>query len=218
VSLPDLPRPDDLDLAAVAALGSQLVAWAETSEDFSAVLDVAYRWHAITEYVRRTSREGTAEAEAVLRQLEVRAGELVIAKRGSGELATHGGDRKVAMTTLHDLGISRQEAADFCLMAAHADVVEEVIAASDDACPPSRRRCLTEIARRRELAELVAEAAALEELAPRIHAALAALPDDPPADFIVTLRFHDTHADLVKAEIGDFGADRVSLLSIEEAL
>ena len=62
----------------------QIVAWAESTDDLAAVRDAADRWGAITEYVRRTSREGVAEAEAALRRLEVRIGRLLGPHPGHG--------------------------------------------------------------------------------------------------------------------------------------
>lgn len=209
MSLPSLPEASTLDVATIGVLGNQLIAWAETIEDVTAVRDVAARWSAITEYVRRTSREGIAEAEAASRRLEMRIGTLL-------GPAVNGGDRRSDQFERDLTEISADARHDLRTLAEHAEVVEEVIAASDDASPPSRRKCLNEIARRQELAELVAEAEALKQLAPRIHAALAAMPDDPPSDWIVTLRFRGTYSDLVEAEVRDLG-DEVSMLSIEEA-
>lgn len=71
--------------------------------------------------------------------MELRAGALVVAARPAGELATHGGDRSKAIASASpDIGLHRNQAADFVLMAEHPDIVEQVIAASSDASPPAR--------------------------------------------------------------------------------
>lgn len=202
-TLPALPRPEALDVAAVATLGAELVEWAHATEDVVAVRDAAARWGAITEYVRRTSREGVAEAEAALRRLEVRIGRLLgPAPRtwpGNGSDAT---EAIRSADARHDLRT----------LAEHAEVVEEVIAASDDASPPSRRKCLTEIARRRDAADLADAMAATEAAAPRILAALAELPDADDPDWLVTLRFRATHPDDVRSAL----PEEAELIAMEE--
>lgn len=82
-----------------------------------------------------------------MRKLEERVGELIRAEREAGRLTTKGGDpeSKVGIPTLEAVGISKQDAADFVAMAEHADVVEDVIANSDDANPPTRNKVMTAI-------------------------------------------------------------------------
>jgi hypothetical protein len=179
-TLPALPRPEMLDVATIATLGAQLTSWAETTDDVAAVRDAAARWAAITEYMRRTSREGVAEAEAALRRLEVRVGALL----GPARLD----HSRAAGATSAATEVAPDARHVFRVMAAHPDVVEEVIAQSNDASPPSRRKCLTEIARRRDAADLAEAVAEADALAPRIRAALAALPEMRVRTWLVLLR------------------------------
>ncbi len=139
--LPAIPEPSALDVATVGALGAELLTWAESTDDVAAVRDAANRWAAITEYVRRTSREGVAEAEAALRRLEVRVGQLN-ERPGQG-----------SRTSAHAQKLEPSRAREFAEMADHADVVEDVIAESTDADPPSRRKVLTRIRERKQAAE-----------------------------------------------------------------
>lgn len=201
-ALPALPDPSGLDLAAVANLGALLVVWAEETTDVAAVRDAAARWSAITEYVRRTSREGVAEAEAALRRLEVRIGRLMppVAETNGRPL-----DRDLK-------AMSHDERHDLRALAEHADVVEEVIAASDDASPPSRRKCLTEIARRRDAADVAAAVAEAESLAPRIHAALAELPVESPRLWVAVIRLVAVDEDDARSLI----PDEVEILQLGE--
>lgn len=162
-ALPSIPSAAALTTPQqIHEMATQLVQWAEQTDDVAAVKDASAKWAAITEYVRRTSREGVAEAEAALRRLEARAGALIIAQRQAGEMASHGQRHDETSSRLHltDIGIRRDEAAAFVKMAEHPDVVEEVIARSTDADPPSRRKVIREIDRRKldgEVAEMVAE-------------------------------------------------------------
>jgi hypothetical protein len=200
--LPAIPDATTLDVVELVELGAQIVAWAESIDDAAAVRDTAARWAAICEFVRRTSREGVAEAEAVLRRLEVRIGALLgPATVGAHSSVTEGG-ASLSADARHDLRT----------LAEHADVVEQVIAASDDDSPPSRRKCLTEIARRRDAADFAEIDAITEAAAPRILAALATLPDPDDPDWIVTLRFHATHHDDVLTAL----PSEAELISMEE--
>lgn len=201
MTVPALPEPSALDVEQVASLGRELLAWAEQTDDVAAVRDAANRWAAITEYVRRTSREGVAEAEAALRRLEVRVGQLN-ERPGQG-----------SRTSAYAQKLEPSRAREFELMAEHADVVEQVIAASDDASPPSRRKVLAAISARREAAEVANELAEAQALAPKWTAALAALPPEHRPDWTVVLRFRSMHVDDVRylipneAEIIDMTED-----------
>ena len=74
------------------------------------------KWAAITEYVRRTSREGVAEAEGALRRLEMRVGELL-------DPAPTPGRPTNQMSVATD--ITRTARHEFRQMAANPKVVEE---------------------------------------------------------------------------------------------
>lgn len=147
-TLPAIPSPTELDVATIGVLGREVLAWAETVDDIAAVKDATARWSAITEYVRRTSREGVAEAEGALRRLEVRVGKML----GPPPTPQESGRRKGSVAT-EPSGLMPDARHDFRQLAEHVDVVEAVIASSSDESPPSRRKCLTEIERRKRQAE-----------------------------------------------------------------
>jgi len=153
VSLPALPNAASVTPAQIAEVATALVAWADTVDDVAEVRDAANKWAAITEYVRRTSREGVAEAESALRRLEVRVGQLL------GPASPNG---KGSGSHASDPSIGPDDRSRFRAMADNADVVEDVIAASTDADPPSRRKVLHEIARRHEAAHVAEAEADLE--------------------------------------------------------
>lgn len=136
MSVPAIPDASILTPANVASFGADLVAWAEQETDVRMVKQMADKWAAITEYVKRTSRDGVAEAESALRRLEIRVGELLDREVG-------GRGRKASAA---DDGLtSRDLRHDFRTMAEHPDIVEDVIAASTDADPPSRAKVLRAI-------------------------------------------------------------------------
>jgi N6-adenosine-specific RNA methylase IME4 len=138
MSLPVLPSAQQMTPALVRDYSAQVVAWAEQSDDIAQVRDMSNKWAAITEYVRRTSRDGIVEAEAALRRLEVRVGVL----EGQAQLGRPRGN-----VPREEHLLSRKERSYFRSMAEHSDVVEEVIAQSTDDDPPSRRKVLKAIKR-----------------------------------------------------------------------
>lgn len=95
---------------------------------------------AIETYMSQRTKEGRARLEAALRRIEIRMGEVL------GE-AQHGGDRKSDQVPREelDLPLPKKERHELRLLAAHQDVAEQVIATSDDAKPPSRRKVLDAI-------------------------------------------------------------------------
>lgn len=135
MTLPALPTAAAMTVADVREYGARVVAWAEQVDDVGEVREAKNKWAAITEYVRRTSREGVAEAEAALRRLEVRIGQLL----GPREVGGRG------KPSTAPEGLSRDDRSDFRNMADHSDVVEQVIAESTDDQPASRRSVLEAI-------------------------------------------------------------------------
>lgn len=159
MTLPALPNaqalstPEEVDAAA-----SQIEEWADQTDDIGQVRELQDKWAALTEYIRRKSRQGVARAEAAERHIENRLGCLIKAKRDAGELApAHRPSISVTAVTLTDLGISRRQAADFVAMAEHPDIVEQVIARSDDESPPSRRKVIDAI-RSHKISQMAEEA------------------------------------------------------------
>lgn len=134
MTLPVIPRASTLTTPQqVAEVAAALVAWADTVDDIAQVKDASAKWAAICEYVRRTSREGVAEAEGALRRLEMRVGELL-------------GEAKTGRPNLpREVDIADNRVHEFRQMAAHPEIVEQVIAESTDTDPPSRAKVLREI-------------------------------------------------------------------------
>lgn len=148
MSLPAIPTAASLTASDVREYGATLVEWAESVDDVSEVRDAAAKWGAITEYVRRASREGVADAVAVLRRLQQRVGELL-------PPAVVGSHHSVAIEGAEEL--SKDDRHDFRLMAEHPDIVEQVIAASTDTDPASRRKVIRAIRESVAADELPAE-------------------------------------------------------------
>lgn len=135
-TLPALPTPQTLDSRNLAEYCVYVTKWAAQADDLDEVRETAAKWGALVEYVKRTSREGVAEAEATLRRLEVRVGQLIGPSLGPGRPTDE-------MSSTND--ISRNARHDLRDLAEHPDIVEQVIAASTDAEPPSRRKVLAAI-------------------------------------------------------------------------
>jgi hypothetical protein len=121
--------------AQVDDYAAQVEVYAEATDDVHEVRDLRNKWGAITEYIRRTSRQGVARAEAAERKLEVRIGVLL----GPREVGGRG------KPSIAPEGLSADARSEFRLMADHADVVEAVIASSSDESPPSRRKVVNAI-------------------------------------------------------------------------
>lgn len=135
--LPAVPSPTSLATPdEIAEAGASLVAWAKEVDDLEAVREVSAKWAAITTYIRETQGPGIFAAEAVKRRLEARIGALLRpAKRGRPAKA-------LVDVIAPERAITRHDRDDFRKMAANEDVMEDVIAVSDDDSPPTRARVL----------------------------------------------------------------------------
>lgn len=132
-------------LVAVEDQCARIEAWAETCANVAELRDAMNKCSAISEYLRLTAAEGTARVETAKRRLEVRVGVLL----GPAQL---GGDRSEQV----DRGqpdINKATVSHFRAMAADPDTVEEVIAASSDTEPPSRRKVMDAIKSKRKATE-----------------------------------------------------------------
>lgn len=104
-------------------------------EDVEAMENTRARLSAVREYLEQTSSAGVARIQATRRRLEVRIGE--IANAVGPQCGRH-----------PQLGsIQKQRLSEMKRMADHSDVVERVIAGSDDDSPPSQRKVLREISK-----------------------------------------------------------------------
>lgn len=110
--------------------------WAESCDSIPQLRDAINKLAAISEYLELTATEGRARVEASKRRLEVRIGHLL-------GPASNGGDRKSdqfdrGRTDRDDL--TKDQRSAFRAMAADPETVEDVIAASTDDNPASRRQ------------------------------------------------------------------------------
>lgn len=148
MTLPALPSPSAITPAQVDAYAVAVERFADACDDIAAVTDTKNRWAAITEYIRRSSRDGVNRAEVAMRHLEQRVGLLIKAKREAGEL-TRQGERsdliEGSKKSPSDLGLDPFDASEFVAMAEHPEVVAEVIATSSDAAPATRNKVRTAI-------------------------------------------------------------------------
>lgn len=175
MTLPVLPAASSLTPVQVSEFGRQLIEWSRSVDDVAEVRDAAHKWAGITEYLRRQSREGVAQAEATLRRLEARVGELMPPEQGRRtDLELPDRDQEV--------DLDGRQLADFREMAANPDIVERVIAESTDDNPPSRRKVIAAIkepigadksrsavaARRNEIRRLAASGNTAAQIAPHV--------------------------------------------------
>lgn len=167
MNLPALPSPTSLTTPAeIAAAGAQVEALASETTDPRVAKDLTDKWAAITEYIRRTSIAGVAQAEATMRRLEARVGELAPAEQTwTGKASTSPAGEVVGRHVL----------SDFRRLASHPDILEQVIAESTDTDPPSRRKVLRAIDNAREIDDAAA-------WAKEHNAAVAASGYDPTDD------------------------------------
>jgi hypothetical protein len=146
MTLPALPTPNSITPAQVDGLAATVEEFAAGCDDIHEVREARNKWAAITEYIRRTSRDGVARAETAERRLEQRIGVLLGAMRASGELSTPGRPSATFEgSRVSDIGMVPFDASEFVAMAEHADIVDAVIASSTDASPPTRNKVRTAI-------------------------------------------------------------------------
>ena len=110
-----------------------------TGYDSESVL--SNKWAAITEYLRRTSTEGLAQAEATKLRLVSRIGALSPATT-EAEAGSLGGRGNKSLTGTGS-ALSPNRMSEARKIAANPDVVDDVIEKSTDADPPTdSRQCL----------------------------------------------------------------------------
>lgn len=122
-------------LVAVNDQCSAVEQWAEQCESIPELQDATHRLAAIDEYLSRTSTEGRGRVAAAMRRLEVRIGQL-LGPTANGE--RH--DLEPSAATEGSAELTRHQRSDFRAMAENEDEVEDVIAASTDEAPASRRK------------------------------------------------------------------------------
>lgn len=127
MTLPALPSPQAITPAQIDDYATQVERFADECDDVHEVSDARNKWAAITEYVRRTSRDGIARAEAAMRHLEIRIGSMT--PRYERQECSEGSEH-----------LSKDDRSEFRSMAEHPETVERVIAESTDDSPPTRNK------------------------------------------------------------------------------
>lgn len=142
--LPAIPEPSSTPVPALLDACEAVVMWAEECDDLPLVEDIYER---MADVVRWLSRNDHAlAAQASLRRLEERIGQLL----GPAEV---GGDRGNQYTGGKSqiphaepaTSLPPNRASEFRKIAAHPEVVDEVIAEATEDSPPSRRKVLEAI-------------------------------------------------------------------------
>lgn len=138
-----LPDAEAMTPAMVAGYCAEVEAFAAELTNPADVAEVRDRWAAVTEYMRRKSREGIAQAEATMRRLEIRIGQLSPAQQGQRSDLTTSPDAGRSSDSVIPLSPNRMTEAR--KQAEHPDVVEQVIADSTDDNPPTKAKVLDAI-------------------------------------------------------------------------
>ena len=139
-----IPEPSEqLTLFDVQHISDTVEKWLPTANDVGELRDGKAKLSALDLYLERTNTEGRAQLAATMRHLDVRIGELLgpgtpgnpnLKPEPAGQSNRHGAR-----------DIPRREKTDARKMAAHKDVVEDVIATSSDASPASTRKVIKAI-------------------------------------------------------------------------
>lgn len=139
-------------LVAVEDQCSRIEMWAESCDSIPELRDAGNKLAAISEYLNLTSTEGRARVAAAQRRLEVRIGVLLGPAQRGGDRRSDQVDRDQSD---RNHGIDGATASRFRAMAKEPDTVEDVIAASTDDDPASRRKvnAAVEAARARRIFE-----------------------------------------------------------------
>jgi len=126
---------------------ARIEAWAETCDNVAELRDAMNKCSAISEYLRLTATEGTARVETAKRRLEMRVG-LLLGPTRQGQKSDDG-----PLLTEEEVRIAAAQRSDFRAMAADPATVEEVIAASTDEAPPTRKKVMGAIKSKRKTTE-----------------------------------------------------------------
>lgn len=135
-----LPEPATVTPAQIPEFCRAVEAEALATDDAEVVAEMHARWSALTQYLAVKSRDGIALARATELRLLARVGELSPRQPGPGR----GHTEKV--TEPGSLSPNRLTEARH--LAAHPDVVDEVIAEGTDEAPPSKAQVIRRIRER----------------------------------------------------------------------
>lgn len=139
-----LPEPATITPAQIPEFCRVVEAEALATDDPEVVAEMHARWSALTQYMAVKSRDGIAQAKATELRLLARIGELTPpAPRGGppdrGKQSTDAG----GLLPPNRLTEARH-------LAAHPDVVDEVIAEGTDAAPPTKAEVIRRIRERHQ--------------------------------------------------------------------
>lgn len=135
-NLPAIPEPSTTPVPALLDACAAIVAWARGCDDVAEVREAHRRMKAIAAYLESQDHARTARTAMI--QIEVRIGELL-------GPAVNGGDRRSDQLPREVTDLPPNRAHEFRKMAAHPDVVEQVIAESTEKAPASRSKVLEAI-------------------------------------------------------------------------
>ena len=149
--LPAIPQPDKLTIAEAREVIAEVVEWANQCDDAEMVDQAREMFSVVVAYLR--INDAAREGEAAMRYLEMRIGELAgPAVMGRNQHDGRGFHNDETLSSIHPATLH-----GFRKMAAHPEVVEQVIADSTQQSPPSRNKVLNAI---RELERVATEARA----------------------------------------------------------
>lgn len=135
-----VPQPQAIGVVDLPSLCEQANAWVAHAEDVAEIRDNLNKFAAIDRYMELTGADQRKPVQATMRRFEARIGDLLgEAEMGSNQ---HSGGFD------HDQTLSPKQRHEFRQMAAHRDVVEDVIDQSTDAAPASRRKVVDAIRQR----------------------------------------------------------------------
>lgn len=153
-----IPSPNAV--ADVHSLCGHIEAALPTITDVDMLHDAKAKLTAIDAYIAMTSTEGRAQVQATVRRITQRVGEVLGDKRQGERTDLSGAHEKSPLST-DERYVARK-------FAEHPDVVEDVIAASDDFNPPSERKVLNAIRAKEQSQQMARDEAELDEAVEQI--------------------------------------------------
>lgn len=131
-------RPEPSSFVEVFTRCDAIETWAAECDSVAELKQSTIELSLMDQYLARTSTEGRSRVQATMRRLEARVGELLRPEPGKRtDLQPLDRDQEV--------DIDPATKSDFRKMAAHPEIVEEVIAQSTDEDPASRRKVIEAI-------------------------------------------------------------------------
>ncbi|MGE3835974.1 MAG: hypothetical protein AB7H43_14500 [Acidimicrobiia bacterium] len=142
-----LRTPEGMTLAGINDYMGEVELLIADLDTLPALQEVGLRLEMFRTYVEGHSREGVARIEAARRRLELRIGQIADPPAPGSRTDLEEDEPNLAGAPAR---LSRPDLTDRRALAEHPDVVEDVIAGSTDESPPSRRKTMDAIRRRKE--------------------------------------------------------------------